>query len=113
MPFAKGQSGNPGGRNVDRPWREALRSISREVVDPITKKNKLGVLAEKVFELALDGDIRAIAEIAQRIDGMPQQQLDVNPGDDLGLEERRVFAGLLAAFIASRRADLGEPGTQH
>lgn len=112
MPFAKGQSGNPSGRNVDRPWREALRSVLH-VVDPITKKNKLGELAEKVVELALAGDVQAIREVAQRIDGMPQQQLDVNQGDELSLDEKRVFAGLLAAFIASRRAEAGGTDTRH
>lgn len=112
MPFAKGQSGNPGGRNVDRPWREALRSVLRET-DPATKKNKLGALAEKVVELALAGDTVCIREIAQRIDGMPQQQLDVNPGDDISLEEKRTFAGLLAAWIASRESEAGGIDTRH
>src|SRR5689334_21764981 len=107
MTFRAGVSGNPGGKSTDRPWRDALRSIL-QVTDPITKKNKLGSLAEKVVELALAGDMRAISEIAQRIDVISQQQLDVNPGDDLGIEEKRIFAGLLAAFIASRESVSGK-----
>ena len=112
MPFKTGESGNPGGRSSERPWREALRS-ALHVVDPIKKKNKLGVLADTLVELALGGDIAAIREIAQRIDGMPQQQIDMNPGDDISLEEKRIFVGLLAAFIADREAQVRGDDTRH
>jgi hypothetical protein len=53
--------------------------------------------------------MHAIREIAQRIDGMPQQQLDVSVSDDISVEEKRAFAGLLEAFIASRRTAAGTP----
>ncbi len=72
MPFVKGKSGNPLGRISDRPWREAIaRAVKRraEGSDP----HALERLADKVVALGLDGDMQAIKEIGDRLDGKPVQ----------------------------------------
>lgn len=75
MTFAKGQSGNPGGRGTDRPWADALRLCAAEPTPDGRKK--LRALADKTFDLALDGNIEAIKEIGNRFDGRPKQQVDI------------------------------------
>src|ERR1700730_3217041 len=77
MPFAKGRSGNPGGRSTDKPFREALMLAVRERVDD--KKgspHKLRALAETLVAAALAGDVSAIKEIGDRLDGKPHQSVD-------------------------------------
>ena len=86
MPFKKGQSGNPGGRVKDKPWIDALRIESKA----LDKKGrpKLRVLAEKVFEMALAGDMAAIREIGDRLDGKPVQAIAGEPGRPLETIQR-------------------------
>lgn len=72
MPWAKGQSGNPKGRISDKLWRDAImRAVKRRASgqDP----RALDKLADKVVALGLDGDMQAIKEIGDRIDGKPVQ----------------------------------------
>lgn len=73
MPFAKGQSGNPGGRKADKPWRDALMLAVNEADGD---KKKLRKIAEALVEQAMDGDVSAIKEIGDRIDGKPKQQIE-------------------------------------
>jgi len=84
MPFAKGKSGNPGGRPKTKPWADALMlAASREDGDT----TKLHKIAAKTVELAIQGDISAIKEFGDRIDGKPQQTTDVNVNDNRTLAE--------------------------
>lgn len=65
MAWQKGQSGNPNGRPpAGRAFAEALRKVGEE-------EGNLEAVAEKVWELARDGDLRAIALLAERLDGRP------------------------------------------
>ena len=73
--FQKGQSGNPAGRPKKG---QALTDILKTVVD----KRKL---AEKLLELAYDGDITAIKYVYDRVDGKPMQSFEH------GLPEKAVF----------------------
>lgn len=62
MPFQPGQSGNPAGR----PKRgESLRDILRASLSA-DKKRKL---AEKFYNLAMDGDVRALMALYDNHDG--------------------------------------------
>ena len=40
-------------------------------------RTKLRAIADKVVELAIEGDVRAIREVADRLDGKPTQQIDM------------------------------------
>lgn len=65
MTWKKGESGNPNGRPpAGRAFAEALRVIGEE-------KGNLEAVAAKVWELARDGDLRAIKLLAERLDGKP------------------------------------------
>lgn len=69
----------PGSQNKDKPFRDALRKkIAEAAEDP----KKLDRIAEKLFALAEDGDMQAIKELADRLDGKSPQP--TGGDDDLG-----------------------------
>jgi hypothetical protein len=74
MAFAPGQSGNPGGRpKRDKLWREAIiRAVKRrEQDDP----KALERLADKLIAGVEAGDISAIKEFGDRLDGKVAQAI--------------------------------------
>jgi Family of unknown function (DUF5681) len=77
MPFAKGRSGNPGGRSTDKPWRDALMlAINRRAGKNKNDPRWLTRLAEQLVECAAAGDVAALKEIGDRLDGKPHQSVD-------------------------------------
>ena len=68
MPFQKGQSGNPGGRPKERPFKDALRQVLSQE-DDADKKKKLVLLAEALVAKAIDGDVPAAKEVMDRVEG--------------------------------------------
>ena len=55
-----------------RPWRAAIdRAIAQS--DP----DRLRSLAEKLIKKAEEGDLSAIKELGDRLDGKPSQQIDL------------------------------------
>ena len=91
MPFEKGKSGNPGGRVKDKPWVEAIRIAAS--AEDAEGKRKLRRIAEKTVAMALEGDIQAIKEIGDRLDGKPAQEQtltvrnELDQLDDAGIRE--------------------------
>lgn len=81
MPFAKGQSGNPGGKRKDKLFHEALVMQLKEIED--SDKRGLRRIASQLIKKAEDGDIQAIKEVADRLDGKPAQALQ-HGGEDGG-----------------------------
>lgn len=83
MAFQPGQSGNPSGRRKEKPWRDALNLALNRVIegDPQGRK-KLQAVADRVVEEALNGDMRAAEEIANRLDGKVPQALIGGDEDD-------------------------------
>lgn len=74
MPFEQGNNANPGGRpKRDKLWRDALiRAVKRrESEDP----QALEKLADKLLWKMGQGDILAMREFADRIDGKPSQEI--------------------------------------
>jgi len=72
MPFKPGQSGNPGGRPKDKAFRDALSiAVNRADGDA----TRLAKIAEVLVRKALEGDMAAIREIADRLDGKPAQSV--------------------------------------
>ena len=63
---------NPKGAKSDKLWREAI-SLALHEEDGVTQKKKLRRIAEKLVTLAMDGDMQAIKEIGDRMDGKPVQ----------------------------------------
>jgi hypothetical protein len=83
MAWAKGQSGNPlGGSKNEKPWRDALRrALARKAGKGKGVDQSLELVADKVVELALSGDIQCIKEIGDRIDGKAHQSSTVTVKD--------------------------------
>jgi Family of unknown function (DUF5681) len=68
MPFQKGTSGNPSGRQRGKPFREALdRAIAQDDGKRIRKA------IEKLLDLAAAGESWAIQMLADRLDGKAPQ----------------------------------------
>jgi hypothetical protein len=76
--FQPGQSGNPGGRRKEKPYRDALRKVLAEFVtdeDPKEPRTKLEAVARRHVAEALAGEMTAINGIADRLDGKPAQAI--------------------------------------
>jgi hypothetical protein len=79
MPFEPGKSGNPGGRPKSKPFKEALliEALAAERGDECEAKP--GSLRWNARQLLNQGDVPAIREIADRLDGKVAQAI---VGDD-------------------------------
>lgn len=75
MTFAKGKSGNPGGRSKDKPFADALRMELAEAGD---NHKRLRAIAKKLLDKAEDGDMPAINAVADRLDGKPHQETEIS-----------------------------------
>lgn len=75
MPFQPGQSGNPDGGYRKKLWREAINRATAKPVDGKVDLTKLDQLAAALIMAAEAGDIAALKEIGDRIDGKVPQTL--------------------------------------
>ena len=84
-----------GGAKIDKEWRDAIRVAVNELrKDPDGKKQKaLRLLARKLIDKAMDGDVVAMKEIGDRLDGKPHQsvQNEVTGPDGGPVEFKMVF----------------------
>ena len=67
----------------DKEWRNAIRLAvhglrTAKDGDKAKKVRVLRLLAERLVKRALDGDIAAMKEIGDRLDGRPAQSVDVS-----------------------------------
>ena len=74
-----GTSGNPGGRPKDSKFAELIREIGEQQEQGSTKFERL---VNKVYDLALKGDMAAVRWIADRIEGRPRQSIALEPFND-------------------------------
>ena len=94
MPFQPGRSGNPAGRGVgEKLFRDALMLALKETDGD---RLRLRRIADKLVENAMAGEIAAIREVADRIDGRVPQPLR---GSDDG---RRTVHGMAGSCIRRR-----------
>jgi Family of unknown function (DUF5681) len=79
--FQPGQSGNAGGRPKKTPITDALRQLIEEEYSGKQKRFKglsnVRVIALRMFELAIAGDLRAMQEIADRVEGKVAQRQEL------------------------------------
>jgi len=74
--FKPGQSGNPkGGVKKEWTWSGLLRDLS-EQTDGASGLTKKEIIAKALFKEAYKGNVPAIKEYGDRIDGKPPQALD-------------------------------------
>jgi ribosomal protein L17 len=76
MVFQPGKSGNPGGKQKAKPFRDALRMA---IADAEGDNKALRKVAEALVSKGMEGDVSAIREIADRLDGKVPQAV---VGDD-------------------------------
>ena len=78
--------GKPGNQNaVKNPWRTALESVVSK--SPL----KLRQVAETLIDAAIAGDIQAIKELGDRLDGKPRQAVEVAGEDGNAISLTVVF----------------------
>ena len=96
------------GSKRDKLVRDALILAAKRVHDGDPQgRTKLTVAAANIMELAVNGDLAAFKEVADRIDGKSPQSLDVTTTHERPIEELSDVE--LAAFIARRSQ--GSTGT--
>jgi hypothetical protein len=108
MTWKPGQSGNPGGRPSEKVFTDLLRLVGNEI-DPVSGKRKMRRLAEKVYELALQGEAWACNMIADRLEGRPAVETTLNVSR---YQDVREYSDqeLLAMIAAQKLIDV-TPGT--
>src|SRR5271166_462027 len=84
-PWVKGVSGNPGGRPKTKPLTSEIERLLEQKAPKGKGRTWAAVIAEGLVKRAAKGDVRAIAEIANRVEGKPFQSVlvDVEPGNRL------------------------------
>lgn len=68
-------AGNANSGRREKPFADALRM---ELVAAGTDHKKLRAIAAMLIEKASEGDMQAIKELADRTDGKPSQQMDID-----------------------------------
>lgn len=81
-PFQPGQSGNPNGRPKSKPFKDALRKALEEAGD---NERALSLVAMALVAKAQMGDVRAIKELADRLDGKVTQPIGGDDDDPLNI----------------------------
>ena len=83
-PWPKGVSGNPGGRPKKRLLTDELELLLEQEAPNSRNKTWAVVIAEALLRKARKGDVRAISELANRIEGKPLQAVVEwdSPDDD-------------------------------
>tara|TARA_R110002073_G_scaffold75637_1_gene184494 strand:- start:1217 stop:1543 length:327 start_codon:yes stop_codon:yes gene_type:complete len=73
-PFEKGVSGNPSGRPK---WKHVTEVMKQEL-----DEDKLISMVHMVYELAMEGNMRAVEFIADRVEGKVAQRVTVTTSDE-------------------------------
>lgn len=76
---------NPGsGKKVDKIWSDALRrAVNRYGKDGTGKKTKyLDIMANKTVKEGAGGNMAAVAEVGNRLDGKPVAAVEMSGGFD-------------------------------
>ena len=85
---------NPGGgKGQERMWRNAVHLAVKRYVDGSDVK-ALTRLAEKLVEKGMSGDIAALKEVGDRLDGRPTQAVDMNVTEPITCIERVIVDAL-------------------
>lgn len=105
------------GKKPDKSLRDALLlALNREATDADGKPTKkITLLADKVVDKAIEGDVPAIKEVFDRVLGKAPQHINVSetPFDSLSLEEQQAFRNALAVISGDAQDDAGGPEPTH
>lgn len=70
-----------GSPKSEKHWRDALRVALMRTDEGDDQRPRIYRIADRLVLMALDGDMEAIKEIGDRIDGKVSQQITVEPND--------------------------------
>lgn len=87
-PFPKGVSGNPGGRPKSKPLTEEIERLLEQEAPEKNGRTWAAVIAEALVRRAATGDVQAIAEVANRLEGRPAQSVALDVNAETNLAER-------------------------
>lgn len=87
-PWKPGQSGNPGGRPKSKPLTDELLRFLEQEAPKGKGQTWASLIAEALVKKARRGDVRAITELANRIEGKPRQAVELSGNGLDGLAER-------------------------
>jgi len=76
-PWPKGVSGNPGGRPRRKLISDELERLLEQEAPGSSGKTWACAIAETLLKQAAKGNVRAIVELANRLEGTPRQSVDV------------------------------------
>jgi hypothetical protein len=86
--FQKGESGNRSGRPKLTRLTDALRQQLAENSPDATEETQAEVIARVLIREAIDGNVQAAREIADRTEGKPKQAIDL----DMQINDWRTLA---------------------
>ncbi len=73
---------NPGGgKGQDKTWTDALRRAVMRASNTVKGKKRIEVIADRCSKMAEKGDMAAIREIGDRLDGKPAQAVELGGKD--------------------------------
>lgn len=72
-----GQPGNKNSSRQNRLWADTIRRVLAQDADP----DRLRRLAERLLAKAEEGDMAALKELGDRLDGKPSQQVELTGND--------------------------------
>lgn len=99
----------PGSQNKDKPFRDALR---KQIAEMSGDPKKLERIAEKLLATAENGDIAAIKEVADRLDGKVAQALEHTGADGGPIQTEElspVDAGRRIGFALANAVQQAKP----
>lgn len=86
-PFLKGQSGNPNGRPPVSDYKKYLKERLSEPDKVGSKKTKLDALTDKLYALAIKGNVRALELLLAYYAGKPSQELQLTEYEKMSDED--------------------------
>ena len=86
------------GPKSDKMWRDALMVAVKRLTDDGKKTKKLYLLADALISKALTGDVSALREIGDRLDGKPAQAVELG-GPDGGPIQVAELSPMKAALL--------------
>ena len=81
------------GRKGEKVWADAVRrAVNRRMEGVEGQPKRLELIAQRLIDMALDGDAASIREIGDRLDGRATQSVDsnINVKGSLTLEKKIV-----------------------
>ena len=119
----KGVSGNPGGRPKTKPLTEELQRLLEQEAPNSKGRTWATAIALALVKRASKGDVRAISELGNRVEGRPAQAVELNADLSSSIVERlqagrkRVLAGMTEEEIREKitqlEAQLGDKRSEH